>query len=334
MPIDMLPSRAARTDSAVALDSPLLHRKRDDRRLSKSIETLGSGDPDCAFTVLEQGVHKVARQTIVVGKHACFALVRMHEPMIVCAADRQSTVAIAKDRSSSESKGHAMNLRETGAVYRGHGIIGLEDRASNAKFLSPLLPTGCRRYPHTSKTCVLNPPSRHNRWCFRRESHKAFPWNPKKPPAHTVPSRSCRSVRIVRRPSAGYSSQLTVLPTHQPVERPSRAFRRVPSGRLQSRRSEVAAQAAEATAPPERRRSELHLAIARSEPEITVRRLSDCEDRPLQESVAIGPCGMRVLTYIQRRIQRKSMGTPEQHVNRTKRNECARPLFELRPSSS
>ena len=65
----------------------------------------------------------------------------------------------------------------------------------------------------------------------------------------------------------------------------------------------------------------------RAEPEITVRRLGDCVDRPWQESVATGPCPMRVLTYIQRRIQRKSMGTPEQHENRAKRNECSRGLY-------
>src|SRR5208337_2040972 len=61
---------------------------------------------------------------------------------------------------------------------------------------------------------------------------------------------------------------------------------------------------------------EAHYTGLGAQPEITVRRLGDYVDRPLQESVAIGPCGMRVLTYIQRRIQRTSVRTPEQHVNR------------------
>ena len=121
-------------------------------------------------------------------------------------------------------------------------------------------------------------------------------------------------------------SQLTVLPTYQPVKSAD------PEGSVACRQ-EGSHRGARKLLPS--RRSQRHRPNTIEadytglcgEPEITVRRLGNCVHRPLQESVAIGPCGMRVLTYIQRRIQRKSMGTPEQHVNRAKRNKCSRGLY-------
>ena len=41
------------------------------------------------------------------GKQACFAFVRVHEPMDVC-ADPQSTVAIAQDMCGRQGSRHAM----------------------------------------------------------------------------------------------------------------------------------------------------------------------------------------------------------------------------------
>ena len=117
-------------------------------------------------------------------------------------------------------------------------------------------------------------------------------------------------------------SQLTVLPTHQPIEGAD------PEGPVACRQ-EGSHRGARKLLPWRKRQRhrpntvESNDTALRSEPEITVRRLRDCVDRALHEPIAIGPCGMCVLTYIQRRIQRKSMRTPEQHVERAKRNECS-----------
>src|SRR5208283_103545 len=121
-------------------------------------------------------------------------------------------------------------------------------------------------------------------------------------------------------------SQLTVLPTHQPVEGAN------PDGSVACRQEGSHRSARKLLPRPQRQRHgpnavEANYTGLRAEPEITVRRLGDCVDRPLHESVAIGPCGMRVLTYIQRRIQRRSIGTPEQHVQRAKRNERSGGLY-------
>jgi len=120
-------------------------------------------------------------------------------------------------------------------------------------------------------------------------------------------------------------SQLTVLPTHQPVERAN------PKGSVACRQEGYHRGARKLLPRPQRQRHgpnavEANYTRLRAEPEITVRRLGDCVDCPVHESVAMGPCGMRVLTYIQRRIQRRSIGTPEQHAQRAKRNECSRGL--------
>src|ERR1700758_262301 len=108
-------------------------------------------------------------------------------------------------------------------------------------------------------------------------------------------------------------SQLTVLPTRQPVEGAN------PDGSVACRQEGSHRSAWKLLPSLQRQRHgpnaiEANYTRLRAEPEITVRRLGDRVYRTLHESVAIGPCGMRVLTYIQRRIQPRSIGTPEQHA--------------------
>src|ERR1700756_66058 len=108
-------------------------------------------------------------------------------------------------------------------------------------------------------------------------------------------------------------SQLAVLPTRQPVEGAD------PDGSVACRQEGSHRSAWKLLPRPQRQRHgpnavEANYTRLRAEPKITVRRLGDCVYSPLHESVAIGPCGMRVLTYIQRRIQPRSIGTPEQHA--------------------
>ena len=107
MPTHMLPSRAASTEFAVALtavgftESELTGKSRNWSRPSEVATQIDPSRPS------NRRVHLIARQAIVVGKHACFTLVRVHETM-TRGADPQSTVAIAKDSCSSHRQRHAM----------------------------------------------------------------------------------------------------------------------------------------------------------------------------------------------------------------------------------
>ena len=112
-------------------------------------------------------------------------------------------------------------------------------------------------------------------------------------------------------------SQLTVLPTHQSVEGAD------PEGSVACRQEGSNL----GTGKPWQRQwhrsnsvEAIHTRL-RAQPKITVGRLRDGVDRPIQESVAEGPRDMRVLADIQRWIQRSKSGRPEQCVKRAKGNQ-------------
>src|SRR5271166_4120372 len=132
-----------------------------------------------------------------------------------------------------------------------------------------------------------------------------------------------RSIPILQErvnPAAAESrvlSQLAILPTHQSVEGadPERSVTCRQEG------SNLG------TGKPSQRqwhRSNSVEAIdtrLRAEPEITVGQLRDCVDRPTQESIPEGPCGMRELADIQRWIERSKSGRANQCVERSNRNQ-------------
>src|SRR4029077_11277317 len=79
----------------------LFHGKRGHGKFSKAVEAIKVSCPDIAFSIFEESINEIARETVKLCEHICPSLVYMHKTLVE-SSDPQTPIVIAEQILSAE----------------------------------------------------------------------------------------------------------------------------------------------------------------------------------------------------------------------------------------